>query len=81
MKVLLSTSSGRNFDRTQQELMVQALQGSVKKDLEKLIDKNSKTHGIDGYEVKVKDYPQQTSTVGEETVQLIVTLTLAKKRT
>lgn len=80
MKVLISQSAGRNFDVTQQQHLTKAIRESVLKNLDQLVQKNEGTHGIDDYAIKVSDYPKQTSTVGEDAVQLTVTLTLVKKK-
>lgn len=66
--------------QTQERLFLVAVRQSMEKGFTELVAKNARTHDIEGFDIQVKDYPQHTSTVGEETVQLVVTLTLNKKR-
>lgn len=68
VKVLVSKSSAAS-----------SLHGKVTKALDSLIAKNSGAYDITDTNIKVADYPQQTSTAGESTVQLTVTLTLGRK--
>jgi hypothetical protein len=66
--------------QTADRLFLVAVRQSMEKGFDDLVAKNARTHDIESFNVDVKDYPQHTSTVGEETVQLVVTLTLNKKR-
>lgn len=73
MKVLIAKSSDKNTR------LLSDIQAELKNSLAKLADTNSATHDVTSYKTKIVDYPQPTSTVGEETVQLTITLVLQKK--
>lgn len=75
VKVLISQSS--NAD---QQRLVKSIGKDVDSSLQALVAKNSEGYDIVKHQVKLTDYPQQTSTVGETTVQMVVTLTLSKKQ-
>lgn len=74
MKVLVSLNSAAGQRQLHKDIEAKAV-----KALSGLVEKNSDAYDIDKFDVKVTDYPQLTSTLGETTVGMSVTLTLVRK--